>query len=77
MIKEFKTEIKPNNNQITMLNSIVVRRSFSSSLNLRNYTASSAGIQVCGESVNLASVSGQVVSVKQKKDKKHSITKFL
>lgn len=49
---------------------LVIDRDYNSSLNLRNYTASSAGIQVCGESVNLVSVSEQVVSTKQKKDRK-------
>jgi putative transposase len=49
---------------------IEIDRDYNSSLNLRGYTASSAGIKVCGESVNLVNVSEQVVSTKQKKDKK-------
>lgn len=53
---------------------LVIDRDYNSSLNLRNYTASSAGIQVCGESVNLVNVSEQVVSTKQKKDRERRIS---
>jgi len=102
MIKGFKTEIKPNNKQITMLKlvgtelviadrffpssklcsncghkkdelslsertyvcevcGIEIDRDYNSSLNLRNYTASSAEIYVCGEDIRLASVSEQAI----------------